>query len=97
MVQCLDEKQIRSQFHGHGGYVFIHGTTIHALPLTITKLREIWILLMFHDTFANTTHISRPKFDEQIMKRNKKNSTSLALLICMTTLNMMFNVTNTKY
>ena len=72
MVQCLDEKQIRSQFHGHGGYVFIHGTTIHALPLTITKLREIWILLMFHDTFANTTHISRPKFDEQIMKRNKK-------------------------
>ena len=45
-----------------GGYVFIH-----ALLLTITKLGKVCFLLMLHHTFANATHISGPKLDEQIM------------------------------
>ena len=50
---------------------------------------------MLCHTFANATHISRPKFDEQIMKREKKNSIAPALLICMTTLNIIFKIQHT--
>ena len=49
----------------------------HALPITTTKSRKVWfsvwLLLMFHRRFANTTQLQKHNSDQQKMGRNTEN------------------------